>query len=125
MALKEKMENPIVAALSMIVLVGAVLTAVGGISGSYDNAHTSETELIDSHPVSYEQVEQLEENMLESDTKSYCRWLKSERRGVEDSIYARRRDNADPNYIRELERDLEEMNAEYSELHCSALLNSK
>ena len=128
-AVKKKLENPLTSMLTTLVLVGGGLAAVGQIetyTDSYDNSHTSVDELAIAtsiHPVSYEQFEELDKKIDAGDLQGRCRWLKSEMRALADSIYVRRRDGADQDYIHDLEGDLDGLKDEYKAFDCVRLLS--
>ena len=125
MAVKKRMEdNPVFTSVGVIVLAATGLTALGTLTGFYNSSHTSEAELIASHPVRLEEFEALKESIVSGDALSKCRWLKSEIRALEDSIYVRERDNASPDFIRALKLDLKELKEQYDDLSCTRRLNS-
>ena len=79
----------------------------------YDlKAHTFATKQFDALELSIEVIE----------ITSKCRWLKSQIRALEDSIYVRKRDGADPDYINDLEGDLDDLEDDYAALDCAKKL---
>ena len=123
MALKDKMENPLIASLSMLALAAAAMTAFGTITGTYDRAHVNEAELLLSHPVTLSQFDELELKLSETEIIGKCRWLNSEMRALKDSIYVRQRDGGDPDFIHQLEQDLDELTEQYDDLNCTRRLS--
>lgn len=124
MVVKKKMEeNPVFASVGVIVLAASVLTAFGTITGFYNSSHTTEAELKASHPVSKMMYEDIEDKMDENAVLSKCRWLKSEIRALSDSIYVRKRDGADPDFIHTLEADLEDLEEQYVSFNCTRRLS--
>ena len=80
-----------------------------------DSVHTTEFELAEydktAHPVSHLAFTDLKDQLADAQVVSKCRWLKSEMRALEDAIYVRKRDKADPDYIHDLEQDLARIEA--------------
>ncbi len=115
----------------MTTIVAFITLATGGSAawnaGEFiDSMHTTQAELIlyveTSHPVSALEFTGLTESLEKEKVVSKCRWLKSEIRALKDSLYQRRRDNGDADYINDLQNDLEEMQDEYDVFGCARLL---
>ncbi len=120
---KKASENPLTAMITVIVLMASGLTAFGSLTGAYNASHTSETELLASHPVQIKAFNDLKDSIVAGDTLSKCRWLKSEIRALSDSIYVRTRDGADPDFIRSMQNDLDDLQEQYDDLNCTRRLN--
>lgn len=115
----------------MTFIIAFITIATGGSAawnaGEFiDSMHTTQAELVayvdTSHPVSALEFSGLTESLAEEKVMSKCRWLKSEIRALKDSLYQRRRDNGDADYINSLQNDLEEMEDEYKVFNCARLL---
>ena len=119
-------ENPMMT--SFVTAVAVIGSAVGIWEGVElaDELHVTEAELIqyDSGPHHHAAAEiaDLGRKIDTLDDVGQCRWLKSEIRALKDSIYARKRDNADADYIHDLEEDLSDLETDYSALGCARLL---
>lgn len=115
-----------VTGLIMLASVAVASTAVWGGVGLLDELHTTEAELLlydqKAHTFASKQFSALEDSIKSIAVTSKCRWLKSEIRALEDAIYVRKRDEADPDYINDLEGDLDDLEDDYSVLLCAALL---
>jgi hypothetical protein len=118
------MGNPVIASISTMIVVASGLTAFGTITGAYNDSHTTAEELINSHPVSEAEFIRLQLSIDDNDAISKCRWLKSEIRALEDSIYVRRRDSQNGDFIHNLELDLADLKEQYQDLNCIRRLSS-
>lgn len=119
-------QHPVVACALMIgALAGAATAAWAGVR-LIDKLHTTEAELLlydlKAHTFASEQFAGLEDALEENAVLGKCRWLKSEIRALKDTIYVRRRDKADPDFINALEQDLEELEDDYDALVCALKL---
>jgi len=115
-------ENPMMTAiLTLSIITGAAIGIWEGVQ-LVDVLHVTEQELViyDAKPHTY--AVGLEQKIIENGKISKCLWLKSEIRALADSIYVRKRDSADADYIHDLETDLKELEDDYSVLGCAALL---
>ncbi len=112
-------------AITIAILAGGAAGAVQ-LWGMLDRTHTTEAELLlydlKAHTFATKQFDELKLEMTENDTVGKCRWLKTEIRALKDSIYVRIRDGADPDYINDLENDLEDLEAAYTVLTCALKL---
>ncbi len=88
--------------------------------------HTTEAELLiydlKAHTFATEQFTGLEEKIIEADAINKCRWLSTEIRALKDTLYVRKRDAGDPDYIHDLEGQLEELETSYTALSCALKL---
>lgn len=113
-------------AITIAILAGGAAGAVQ-LWSILDRTHTTEAELLlydlKAHTFATQQFDELKLEMTENDTVGKCRWLKSEIRALKDSIYVRKRDNADPDYINDLENDLEDLEDTYTVLICALKLS--
>jgi len=119
-------ENPMMAGAVTIAILAAGVTGIVQMWGVLDRTHTTEAELLvyDSQPhsVHVAQFEALESAISEIEIKSKCRWLDGQIRALEDSIYVRKRDGADPDSIHDLEVALERLQDQYDILICQLKL---
>lgn len=120
-------QNPLIAVAILIGSLASAGTATWAGVGLVDTLHTTEAELLlydlKAHTFATNQFTALEQKLEEADTVSKCRWLSSEIRALKDAIYVRRRDGADPDYIRNLEGQLEELTSSYAALLCALKLS--
>ena len=119
-------DNPMMTSLlAVLALLGAIAGGWRGID-VIDRVHTTEAELLlydlKAHTFATQQFTALELSIEEIAATSKCRWLKSQIRALEDSIYVRKRDGADPDYINDLEGDLRDLNTDYNALDCARKL---
>ena len=119
-------ENPM---LSTVVMLASLAVGGGSIWGGVklvDTLHTTESELLlydlKAHTFAAAQFNDLKIEIAASDTLNKCRFLQSQIRALSDSIYVRKRDDADPDYINELERDLRDLERDFNALGCARLL---
>lgn len=115
--------NPVMTTIIAFVTLASGISAAWNAGEWIDSVHTTEIELLESHPVSALAFSGLNERIDAAQVVNKCRWLKSEIRALKDSIYRRRRDGGDPDYINELQMDLEYMEDEYNALGCTLLLS--
>ena len=91
-----------------------------------DSTHTTEAELLiydlKAHTFASNQFAGLTTEIEKLETVGKCRWLSSEIRALKDGIYVRKRDGADPDYIHDLETDLEDLEDDYDALECAKKL---
>ena len=118
--------NPMITlALTIITLAGGFTAAWTGV-GLIDKLHVTEAELLiydlKAHTFATQQFTGLENALIEIEIVGQCRWLLSEIRALKDSIYVRKRDKADLDYINDLENDLEELKDLYKVLNCALKL---
>jgi len=118
--------NPMMTiAITVITLTGGFTATWAGI-GLVDQLHTTEAELLvydlKAHTFASQQFAGLESKLEDAQVVNKCRWLKSEIRALKDSIYVRKRDDGDADYINDLENDLDDLEAEYNALTCVRLL---
>ena len=122
---KAKENLVITIAITLAILAGGAAGAVQ-LWGIMDRTHVTEAELLlydlKAHTFASGQFTEISGKLDVIETVGQCRWLKSEIRALKDSIYARKRDDADPDYINDLENDLEDLEDTYDTLRCSALL---
>ena len=111
MGFKEKMENPMTASLAMIVLVSGGLTAIGTITGVYDDSHTSAAEL-----------KVVSDKMEETDLKATCSTLSIQISLAEQSIWQMNQAEDHSQRLIELQRALRNMLLHFDDLHCSSVL---
>ena len=99
-------------ALTVITIVGGATATWTGV-GLIDRLHVTEAELLiydlKAHTFASQQFSGLEDALKDIEIIGQCRWLLSEVRALKDSIYVRKRDKADPDYINDLENDLDEL----------------
>ncbi len=123
---KKAKENPLLTGLITIASVAVASTAVWGGVGLIDELHTTEAELLlydlKAHTNATIQFNSLESSIEGVAAASKCRWLNSEIRALKNVIYERTRDNADADYINELQQDLDDLENDYAVLLCAALL---
>jgi hypothetical protein len=112
---KKKLENPIVAALTMIALVGTGLTAIGGISGAWDSSHTTEAELVASHPVAMSELTEIAD-------RSICATLDLKISIVEEQIFQMEHSNQSTSRLVEKKRLLIKLEKQFDNLKCASLL---
>jgi len=102
------------------------LTGVWAGIGLVDDLHITEAELLiydlKAHTFASEQFGELTQQIDNIEVVGKCRWLKSEIRALEDAIYVRKRDKADPDYINDLEGDLKDLERDYTALGCALKL---
>ena len=119
-------ENPMVTAAITIALLAGGVTGAIQMWGVLDKTHVTEAELLiydlKAHTFASAQFSALETSIEDIALTSKCRWLNSEIRALKDGIYVRRRDGADPDYINDLEGDLEDLEDDYDALGCAQLL---
>ena len=119
-------ENPMMTSLlTAVAMIGAAVGVWEGVELA-DKLHVTEAELIqyDNNPHMHAAAEITElGNKIDTlDDVGQCRWMKSEIRALKDSIYARKRDSADADYIHDLEEDLSDLETDYTALGCARLL---
>ena len=118
--------NPLLAALITFASVAVSAGAIWGGVGLADRLHTTEAELLiydlKAHTFASTQFQVLTNELVKIELIGKCRFLKSQIRALEDSIYVRNRDGADADYIHELESDLLELQNDYNALGCATLL---
>jgi hypothetical protein len=120
-------ENPLITA---VIAAGGLAVAVTGIWQGIslaDKLHTTQSELLlydlKAHTFAVQQFAGVESKLGELEVVGKCRWLLSEIRALKDSIYVRKRDKADPDYINDLEGNLEELEDQYRALTCARKLS--
>ncbi len=122
---KAKQHIVITIAITLAILAGGAAGAVQ-LWGILDRTHITEAELLlydlKAHTFATKQFDELKLEMAENDIVGKCRWLKSEIRALKDSIYVRKRDDADPDYINDLENDLGDLEDTYTVLTCALKL---
>lgn len=118
--------NPLAAMATTLVAIAIGAVAVWQAIALADRVHTTEAELLiydlKAHTFATQQFVSLEKALINIDIVGQCRWLLSEVRALKDSIYVRKRDNADPDYINDLENDLDELEDLYRVLVCARKL---
>lgn len=114
---------------SMLIILVSLAAGGGTLWGGInlvDTLHTTESELLlydlKAHTFATAQFNTLKLQISASDTLNRCRYLESQIRQLKDSIYIRKRDEADALYIRELEKQLEALQEDYDVLNCGFLL---
>lgn len=109
-------ENPALATLlSVALVIGGAVAVWEGVELA-DALHVTEAEHAQlSHTIV---LAGLTQEIKDMEIVGKCRWLKSEIRALSDSIYVRKRDQADPDYIHDLEDDLSELKQDYNALGC-------
>ena len=126
MVITKVKENPVVAGFIMLAALAATFTGAWAGIGLIDDLHTTESELLlydlKAHTFASEQFGDLTEQIGNIEIVGKCRWLKSEIRALEDAIYVRKRDKADPDYINDLEGDLDDLEDDYDALGCALKL---
>lgn len=119
-------ENPVVASILSVGALAVAGVAIWEGAGLVDRLHVTEAELVeyDKAPHSYaeQQHQDLNAKIDLIKIEDECRWLKSEIRALEDSIYRRTRDGADNDYLRDLQNDLADLQEKYIALDCSRVL---
>ena len=119
-------QNPLMTALVTIASIAIAVGAIWKGVGLADQLHTTEAELLlydlKAHTFATQQFSSLESAIGKIELTSKCRWLNSEIRALKNTIYERTRDGADPDYINELEKDLEDLEDDYASLICGVLL---
>ncbi len=119
-------QNPLGAMAATIVTIAIGAGATWQLIGLADTLHTTDAELLlydlKAHTFASQQFAGVESKLIDLETVGKCRWLKSEIRALKDAIYVRKRDNADPDYINDLENDLEDLEDEYRALSCARKL---
>ncbi len=123
---KKAKENPLATIAVTVVALAAGFTGVWTGIGLVDRLHTTEAELLlydlKAHTFASNQFDEITEQILGIEIIGKCRWLKSEIRALEDAIYVRKRDSADPDFINSLESDLKDLNEDYDALSCALKL---
>ena len=126
-------KNPLITVLVTLAAAAATFTGAWAGIGLIDDLHTTEAELLlydlKAHTFASQQFGDLSLKIDKIETVGKCRWLKSEKRALEDAIYVRERDGAlDGNnnphgdYIRALKQDLKDLQDEYDALKCALKL---
>jgi len=116
MTLKQKVEgNPVFTSLTIIAIIAAAITGLGTITGAYDASHTSEAELVVSHPVQQSQVDAVK-------VLSVCSTLDIRIAMVEEQIYQMEVSGTNSPRLVEKKRDLRKMEQQYRTLNCASLL---
>jgi len=119
-------QNPLGATAATLVMVAVGIVAVWQAVVLADKVHTTEAELLlydlKAHTFATLQFAGLETKLGEIEIVGQCRWLLSEIRALKDSIYVRKRDQADADHINDLENDLDELEDLYSALFCARKL---
>ena len=112
--------------LVTLAALAATFTGAWAGIGLIDDLHTTEAELLlydlKAHTFASGQFSDLTREIIKIETVGKCRWLKSEIRALDDAIYVRKRDGADPDYINDLEGDLEDLEDDYDVLGCALKL---
>lgn len=118
--------NPLGATAATLVAIAIGVVAIWQAIALADKVHTTEAELLiydlKAHTFATLQFAGLEKALIELEVIGQCRWLLSEIRALKDSIYVRKRDQADKDYINDLENDLDELEDLYSALSCTRKL---
>ena len=119
-------ENPVVASILSVGALALAGVAIWEGAGLVDRLHTTETELAEydltPHAYAEQQHQDLNAKIDLIKIEDECRWLKSEIRALEDSIYRRTRDGADNDYLRALKNDLADLQEKYIALNCARVL---
>ncbi len=119
-------ENKMITGLVTLAAAAAMFTGAWAGIGLVDDLHTTEAELLlydlKAHTFASQQFGDLTKQIGNIETVGKCRWLKSEIRALEDAIYVRERDKADPDYINALKGDLRDLNKDYDALGCALKL---
>jgi len=119
-------QNPFTAALISLASIVIAVSAIWNGVTLADRLHTTEAELLlydlKAHTFASRQFSTLEGAIGKIELTSKCRWLSSEIRALKNTIYERKRDKANADYINELEKDLEDLEDDYDALLCGALL---
>jgi len=126
-------KNPLVTVLVTLAAAAATFTGAWAGIGLIDDLHVTEAELLiydlKAHTFASGQFSDLTLEIQKIETVGKCRWLKSEKRALEDAIYVRERDgaldgNGNPHgeYIRALKQDLKDLQEEYDVLGCALKL---
>ena len=118
--------NPMIATL---IIFGTLGTAIVGVTkgvSQVDSLIVTEAELLiydlKAHTFASQQFSDIDKKLEEIAVVGKCRWLKLQIRSLEDAIYVRKRDGADPDYINDLEGDLDELEDGYRALLCARKL---
>ncbi len=118
--------NPLAAMASTLVALAIGAGAIWQGVVLADKLHTTEAELLiydlKAHTFATQQFVGLENALKDIEIIGQCRWLLSEIRALKDSIYVRKRDKADPDYINDLENDLDELEDLFRALTCARKL---
>lgn len=119
-------QNPMSAMAATLVTLAVGAVAIWQAVVLADKLHTTEAELLiydlKAHTFATQQFVGLENALIEIEVVGQCRWLLSEIRALKDSIYVRKRDKADPDYINDLENDLDELEDLFRALTCARKL---
>jgi len=126
-------KNPVITVLVAFAAAAATFTGAWAGIGLIDDLHVTEAELLiydlKAHTFASGQFKDLTLEIQKIETVGKCRWLKSEKRALEDTIYVRERDsaldgNGNPHgdYIRALKQDLKDLQDEYDALKCALKL---
>ena len=119
-------QNPLGATTATLVAICVGVIAIWQAVVLADKLHTTEAELLiydlKAHTFASEQFAGLEKELGRIEIIGQCRWLKSEIRALKDAIYVRKRDGADPDYLHDLENDLDDLEDEYDALVCTLKL---
>jgi len=124
--LQKAKENPVMTGLITLAALASLFTGAWAGIGLVDRLHTTEAELLvydlKAHTFASNQFSDLNDQLVEIQLIGKCRWLLSQIRALEDSIYVRTRDDADPDFINELQRDLDSLSDDYDVLLCALKL---
>jgi len=119
-------ENPLLTGIITLMALAASFTGAWAGIGLVDRLHTTEAELLvydlKAHTFASNQFSDLKGKLVELEIVGKCRWLLSQIRALEDSIYVRERDGADADYINELKKDLATLNTDFTALLCALKL---
>lgn len=119
-------KNPLAAMATTLVAIAFGAVAMWQAVLLADKTHTTEAELLlydlKAHTFATAQFASLEQELGRIEIIGQCRWLKSEIRALKDGIYVRKRDGADPDYLHDLENDLDDLEDEYKALNCARKL---
>lgn len=116
MTLKERLKNNLLVTIaSTVVLASSALVAAERTFGFIDRSVVTESELAThaehAHPAALDAI-------ADGELKSECRWLRSEIRTIRDQIREMQDDGADPVWVGEKVRELEELEEHFSKRKC-------
>lgn len=104
-------DNHMFVSLSMIILVGGGLTAIGTMSGMYDAAHTSDAEL------------RLVQNRVDAtELSSKCRALNIQISLADNAIWQMEQAENQGQRLVEKRRELRRLQSQFDDAHCASVL---
>lgn len=103
--------SPIMTSMGLVALVATALTGIGTITGVYDSAHTSQTEL-----------DVVISTVAEYSVQSTCQSLRIQISLVEQAIWQMDQAGDNSQRLVDKRRELRDLLAQYNDLNCASVL---